>query len=198
MCLTEIVSKLKKIKRFTPRLTLILIGLVVAIVIIFKNGMFATAGNPKDTITSTSQVSVIVPNGGEKFVQGSQNQIQWKGGKTSVAIGLTKPEANNTFDIASAGLIIGWINTNEGQGYHLPNSSFTWNGLQVCEMSGDPGPDTGCKPVSPGNYKILVWSESDYGSKSIGSGSGRFGKYTKNDIRGNWDVSDQAFTISSQ
>ncbi len=185
-------------KNFKPPLLLLSVSVLTLIVfsaVLTKGQIFTLARGTFKAQPSTIQVVVVRPNGGEQFQQGTANLIEWKGGNRFVAVGLVKPEADTTFDIASTGMIIGWINTNEGDGSWDPNSSATWTALQVCDLSLDPGLDTGCKPVSPGNYKILVWSEDENLSWYIGSGTGPSGKYTKKDKRGNWDVSDQAFTI---
>ena len=150
----------------------------------------------KDVFINPDEIVVLIePNGEERFVKGQNNLISWSGGKNTVAIGLLKPEANTETDITSAGLIIGWINKNSDSGSHLPNSSFNWDGKTVCDLSFDLEPDTNCKAVASGNYKILVWSENSDGSMYISTTRGRNHKYPKNEYRGNWDVSDQPFRI---
>lgn len=211
VCLIEIVSKPKKIKKFAPHLTILLISVIVVIIIVFKNTMFTGARGPRDT-TTTSPVTVVVvsPNGGEQFLQGIANTIKWKGGYRVVAVGLATPDANTNYTIGwldnnppysgpqkngTTGSIIGFINTREGQGYYLPDSSTTWDGLKVCNYHPNLDPDQWCKDVQPGIYKIFIWSETEGGSMFIGSGTGPNGKYTTKNTTGNWDVSDQAFTI---
>jgi len=168
------------------------------------------AGKPVKTPTPSVQISVVSPNGGEQFVQGVPNTIKWKGGYRTVAVGLATPDANTNYAIGwtdnnppysgsqtngYTGNIIGFINTREGGGYYLPNSSTTWNGLKVCNFHPNLDPDTWCKDVQPGSYKIFVWSETEGGSLCIGGGTGPTGKYTSKNTPCNWDVSDQAFTI---
>src|SRR3972149_12178781 len=83
-------------------------------------GAFAATRGPTKPPASNYQITAVVPNGGEQFRQGTENVIQWQGGYKTVAVGLVKPEANTSFDIASTGMISGWINTREGQGYNVP------------------------------------------------------------------------------
>ncbi len=144
------------------------------------------------------QVTVLTPNGGEKFIQGATNTISWSGGNSGyVDVGLAKANASTDFDIASAGLIVGWINKDGGLGHYGPNGSAEWDGKRVCDM-GNTAPEQNCRNVAPGNYKIIVWSEDANGSMYIANGRGKNGKYTPKDYKGNWDLSDQTFTISSQ
>ena len=134
-----------------------------------------------------------------------------------MAVGLATPDADTNHAIATnlsddytpysvpqkngtTGMVIGFINTREGEGYYSPNSSTTWDGLKVCNYHLNLDPDTWCVDVAPGNYKIFVWSNGENNqSKCIGSGEGPTGKYTKNTQKTNygcnWDLSDQPFTI---
>lgn len=203
--------------------------LVVVAIFIFKDGMLAAARGPKNTTTPTSRVTVVTPNGGEQFIQGAPNTIRWKDGYVSIAIGLATADADTNHSIGLAsdfngylgtndggtlptytatqdngytGSVIGFINTREGQGYYLPNSSTTWDGLKVCNFHLNLDPDTWCKNIQPGSYKIFVWSQGEGGqSRCIGSGNGPTGKYTTKDANYsygcNWDLSDQPFTIAS-
>lgn len=142
-------------------------------------------------------MQVIAPNGGETFTRGQQNVISWKGGSHVVAVGLTKAEASDKSDPFSLGYILGWINTKEGGGSHDPNSSYVWDGMQVCRLSFSvpSQPDPSCLRVQPGKYKIIVWSENAQGSMYISIGRGAQFKYPLKADRGNWDLSDQTFTI---
>src|SRR3989344_5497116 len=190
----------------------IIIGVLVIVGIVLIKGEVFTSAAPKGTPTSSVKVTVASPNGGEQFRQGTANTINWKGGYGSVAVGLATPDADTNHAIAlpgdstpdtgpnsigTTGKVIGFINTREGEGYYLPNSLTTWDGLRVCNYHLNLDPDTWCVDVAPGNYKIFVWSNGENNqSKCIGSGEGPTGKYTtKNNYGCNWDVSDQPFTI---
>lgn len=175
---------------------LVVMLVVVGVGFLYKNTNVESARN--QPTASAWQIKVISPNGGERFVQGVLNTIAWFGGNRVVAVGLAKPEATVDVDIASAGMIVGWINTMADSGSHLPNSSFGWNAVQVCALLFSLDPEKDCKPVAPGTYKIVVWSEDANGSMYIGNGTGATFKYTKRDLRGNWDLSDRAFTIVAQ
>ena len=188
----------------------IIIGVLTIVGIVLIKGEVFTFATPKSTPTPSFKINVVSPNGGEQFKQGLANTISWKGGYRTVAVGLATPDSSTDYTIAwtdgnppytgpqnngTTGQILGFINTREGQGYYLPDSSTTWDGLKVCNFHPNLDPDTWCKDVQPGSYKIFVWSETEGGSTFIGSGTGPSGKYTKKDIPGNWDVSDQVFTI---
>ena len=192
---------------YLPYLVVALV-LVIVLVLVTGDGRLIAKG-PSTTI-SPVQVSVVTPNGGGYFHQGTANIITWKGGYNVVAVGLATPDADTNHTIAwtdnnppysgpqtngATGKIIGFINIHSGQGYYLPNSSTTWDGLRVCNFHLNLDPDTWCKDVVPGSYKIFVWSQNSDGSMFIGSGSGPSGKYTQKDNPGNWDLSDQLFTI---
>jgi len=120
-----------------------------------------------------SPVTVVSPNGNEQFTTGRQNTISWKGGTHAVRVALVEDTATNGTDVSS--LIMGWISTTA-----VPASSVTWDAKQVCDIS-----NTICAPISPGNYKILVVSENELGKIEIAQ-----------DGSGNWDVSDQPFTVA--
>lgn len=129
MCLTESVSKQKKIKKFAPHFTPLLLGLLslmIAVIIIFKNDIFVVARGPKGT-TTTSSVAVVVatPNGGEKFYQGQANTISWKGGYRSVAIGLATADADTNHAIGLTSDYNGYLGTNDGGTLPTYNSPQT-------------------------------------------------------------------------
>lgn len=117
-------------------------------------------------------VAVARPNGGEQFLQGATSTVSWTGGTDAVHVALVEATADNSGD--PAGLIVGWLSTAA-----LPNGSLHWNAKEVCDASG-----AVCFPVSPGSYKILAVSENELGLIAIGV-----------DGRGNWDVSDRAFSV---
>lgn len=145
-----------------------------------------------NSMPTAGQVSVVVPNGEEVFIRGTANRISWAGGNDIVAVGLVQPEATTNFDIASAGLIVGWIFTTELEDGFYPTDGFLdWDGKEVCNLNFE----RNCKLVSPGKYKIIVWSEDANGSMYIASGKGKRGNYSPKDYRGNWDLSDKVFTI---
>lgn len=119
------------------------------------------------------QISIVQPNGGEKFTQGQSNSISWTGGKDAVQVALVEDIAESSSDPSS--LIVGWINANA-----LPDSSTAWDAKQICTLTGD-----SCWNAEPGSYKILAVSENELGTITISP-----------DERGNFDVSDQPFTIA--
>lgn len=119
------------------------------------------------------QINIVQPNGGEKFTQGQGNSITWTGGKDAVQVALVEDTAESSSDPSS--LIVGWINANA-----LPDSSITWDAKQVCTLTTD-----SCWGVEPGSYKILAVSENELGTITISP-----------DEKGNFDVSDQPFTIA--
>src|SRR3989344_2477668 len=119
-------------------------------------------------------VAIAKPNGGEKFLQGSGNIISWTGGTDAVQLALTESSAVNSKDVSP--LIVGWIYNPTA----APNSSMTWNANEACASASSGN----CWPVAPDNYKILAVSENELGQVAIGI-----------DGSGNWDVSDQAFSV---
>jgi len=147
-----------------------------------------------DWIIPEVQVNIIPP-ATTVFRKGEENIISWTGGHRVVALGLAKADATTDFDISSSGMIVGWINTKVGQGYHLPNSSFAWDAKQVCDMNLSSGPETNCHYVNPGDYKLLILSEDPTGSMWIATGHGKLGKYSNQIFKGNWNLSP-TITIS--
>lgn len=123
---------------------------------------------------TTPSITVLSPNGGEKFIQGLQDGLQgikWTGGKNKVQVGLVKPD----YDPKTSSLILGWINLNSA-----PNSQVLWDGQYVTDLTG-----TVRWPVAPGSYKILLVSEDSVGNSCVGSSDGGC----------NSDSSDMSFSI---
>lgn len=196
------------------RLPLMVIGAVTLLILVdlaLGDGFLGAKG-PKFNSPSPVQITVTSPNNGETFHQGKINTISWKGGNRAVAVGLATVEADTNHAIAISsdntsytgpqrngytGQVIGFIKTTENGGVHVPDSSIDWDGLKVCNFHLNMDPDSWCVDVTPGNYKIFVWSEGEGGqSMCIASGKGPTGSYTKNESSGcNWDLSDQLFTI---
>jgi hypothetical protein len=198
---------------------------VVAVAIAFILTLIRVSGDSmpdaKGPKTQTSrlpdQVYVTTPNGGESFRQGQQNTISWKGGYRRVAIGLATADSDTEHRIALSntypeyegpqkdgytGKLLGFINTRENAGVHVPDSSFVWDGMKVCNFHLNLDPDKWCENVVPGKYKMFVWSESiELQSMCIATGFGPSGAYNSNvtkDSGGcNWDLSDQPFTITT-
>ncbi|MBI2639430.1 MAG: peptidoglycan-binding protein [Candidatus Sungbacteria bacterium] len=131
-------------------------------------------------IQQVTPVGLVLPNGGEQFVQGSQNSIKWSGGTGSVNLWLLEEAATEDFSInlASFGdLLVGSI----GSGLPIGAQQFLWDSRNVCDANFN------CWPVSPGKYKVFAVSENEAGNyESYWLGSARF--YNR-------DVSDQPFTI---
>lgn len=122
------------------------------------------------------QVNIVQPNGGEKFTQGQNNSISWKGGKDAVQVALAEDSAGSSGSFSDpSSLIVGWINTNS-----LPDSLINWDAKKVCTLTGD-----SCWEVAPGSYKALAVSENELGAITINP-----------DGRGNFDISEQPFTIA--
>jgi hypothetical protein len=169
----------------------LIVALVVIGLVFLSRASVESARN--QPVVSTGQIKVIFPNGGEQFVQGAVNTITWLGGNRIVAVALVKPEATITVDPDSSGMILGWINNPLEERFFPVEGSATWNGLKVCDLAINSS--STCRTISPGNYKILTLSENADGSMYIGSGTGATFKYTKRDFHGNWDLSDQQFTI---
>jgi hypothetical protein len=127
-----------------------------------------------------SKVMVISPNGGEVYELGEEIKIKWQGGKEIVQIGLVGENArvlNNNFD---AGGFISWINVKQN-----PSGYLVWDGKKVCDLMGST-----CQKINSGRYKIIAVSKSTNGNLIIGDGMG-------GDL-GNYDLSDSAFTITSE
>lgn len=141
-----------------------------------------TTAAPKITVgtVTTPSITVLSPNGGEMFTQGSSNKISWTGGKDVVQVGLVKESAtNNTNPGGDSYLIIGWINTNA-----LPNSSMYWDAKAVYDLSGN-----FFQNVIPGRYKIIAVTKNSSGEFILWDGS--------TNKPGVWDISDAPFNIVS-
>lgn len=123
-------------------------------------------------------VKVGVPNGGEILYQGLSNTIRWSGGTDRVHILLVEAGASNSSDPTA--LIEGWISTTA-----QPDGSLTWDARKVCNEDG-----TICSEVAPGTYKIMALSEDDLGNLTVWNDAF--------DKAGNWDVSDNTFTIKQR
>lgn len=164
-------------------------------------------------------VKVIYPNGGEELVQGRystvNDRVHWEGelydlkfsgGREKFQIILVKEEAMNNADPTN--LVVGYIIESAslpfpiGTGYGdiypgYGGNSFTdpttgvhllldaWNPLSVCGAS--TGWSVGCYAVQPGKYKILVLSENEKGQLLLWDSAAN--------KPGNWDLSDQPFSI---
>lgn len=127
----------------------------------------------------TQKVTPVVmsaPNGGEIFLQGPANTIRWNGGTNQVELLLVASSTVNNADPTN--LIEGWISTAA-----MPDGSLTWDARTVCNRE-----KTVCSEVSPGSYKIMALSEDQLKNLTIWNDA--FEK------PGNWDVSDQSFTIA--
>ncbi|MDO8600362.1 MAG: Ser-Thr-rich GPI-anchored membrane family protein [bacterium] len=134
------------------------------------------SNNVSFTLTQiVTPVNVAAPNGGEQFVQGANSIISWTGGTDTVHVALLEEAA--TLNADPGEFIAGWISTSA-----LPNGSITWDAKQVCDSTG-----TICSPVAPGNYKILVASEDEFGNVVIWNQA--------TNQAGNIDISDQAFRV---
>ena len=125
---------------------------------------------------SITPVQVVFPNGGENLVQGVDFTLSWTGGTDRVDIILVEEGAVAGSDPSA--FIVGWIATST-----KPNSTVNWNVKTVCDAAG-----TVCTPVTPGRYKMMALSEDEVGLLTIWNDA--------QDIAGNWDLSNNAFTIS--
>lgn len=121
-------------------------------------------------------VVVVAPNGGEIFLQGPANTIRWSGGTNQVELLLVASSTVNNSDPTD--LIQGWISTAAA-----PDGSLTWDARTICDRE-----KTVCSEVVPGKYKIMAVSEDEIKNLTIWNDA--FEK------PGNWDVSDQPFTIA--
>ncbi|MBI4155957.1 MAG: hypothetical protein HY507_01860 [Candidatus Zambryskibacteria bacterium] len=137
-------------------------------------------------------VVVTFPNGGETLMQFvvPTYTVTWSGGWHRIAAYLVKPEATNNSDPSK--LILGSIGASPyevdplGAELLATTMSLPWDGGSVANL--DPGGDwVMWEGVPPGNYKILILSENDKGEMLLWDGV--------NNKPGNWDVSDQPFTM---
>jgi len=120
-------------------------------------------------------VQVVSPNGGETFISGTPNAVKWSGGTGKVHVILVSPSTETKQDPRD--FIFGWISTSAS-----PDGSVTWDAKTVCTEDGKT-----CWKIAPGSYKILALSEDELGNLTLW-----------NEVIervGNWDVSDQPFTI---
>lgn len=121
-------------------------------------------------------VTVVFPNGGENLVQGVDFTLSWTGGTDRVDLILVEEAAGAGSDPSE--FIVGWIATST-----KPDSTINWNFKTVCSADG-----IACTAVTPGRYKMMALSEDETGALTVW-----------NDIEnmaGNWDISNSAFTIS--
>lgn len=121
-------------------------------------------------------VQVVFPNGGENLVQGVDFTLSWIGGTDRVDIILVEEGAVGGADPSA--FIVGWIATST-----KPNSTVNWNVKTVCDATG-----TVCSAITPGRYKIMALSEDEAGLLTIWN--------DVENIAGNWDLSNNAFTVS--
>lgn len=135
------------------------------------NGCSDGACNPTNL---TPSIKVTSPNGGETFVQGQNSYIAWSGGKNVVQIGLVR----HNYTIGPDDPILGWIKLDA-----KPDSYVFWDTNSVCDLQ-----MSLCRPVNPGNYKIMALSQDANGNLIISYG---------NKTPGNVDLSDAPFQIIS-
>ncbi len=120
-------------------------------------------------------IKVSVPNGGEQFSQGLPNTVSWSGGTDRVQILLVSSDTVTGADPTNK--ILGWIATST-----TPDGSLTWDARKVCNVE-----NTLCSEVTPGQYKILALSEDELGALTLWD--------DLLDKAGNWDVSDNPFSV---
>jgi len=135
-------------------------------------------------VSTSTQVRVVSPDGGEEYTVGQNIVIKWVGGKKRLQIGLFDPARAS----ADRSGLLGFINSN----ILLPDNvttanqgSFEWNSSKICDMQGN------CQPLSTFNtdkFKIVLISEDDNGNLCMG-GEGLI-------VPCNYDLSDTAFTIN--
>ncbi|MFA5954178.1 MAG: CARDB domain-containing protein [Patescibacteria group bacterium] len=129
--------------------------------------------------TGGSHVTVLSPNGREKYKQGELIKIRWQGGKEVVQIGIVGKNAGSvsgTTGFSTDG-ILGWIKM-DGE----PNDALLWDGKKICSLDG-----TVCQNTI-GEFKILAVSQSTNGNLIFGNDG------INGDIA-NYDLSDGSFTI---
>ncbi|MDD4902485.1 MAG: CARDB domain-containing protein [Patescibacteria group bacterium] len=125
-----------------------------------------------------NQVKITFPNGGENYQQGEYITIKWQGGKDVVQIGVASYDASFVNGQMN-GTLLGWIDT-----HNYPDGQLVWNGKTICDAAMG-----SCFNLYPGNYKIIAVSKSTVGNLLLGNGVGG--------DTGNYDLSDNYFTISS-
>ncbi|MEK6875964.1 MAG: hypothetical protein AABX63_01015, partial [Nanoarchaeota archaeon] len=139
--------------------------------------------NPYDNTgikkTNDTRVKVLTPNGGESFTIGRDgylpNLIIWAGDKPS-KVALVTADATNDKDPTNS--IVGWI-----AAYEYPyNNVIDWDAQNMYDET-----FTVIKSVKPGKYKILVVKADERGRLVLWD--------RKANKRGNFDVSDQEFSI---
>jgi len=121
-------------------------------------------------------VKVVFPNGGENLVQGVDFTLSWTGGTDKVDLILVEEAAVGGSDPSE--FLVGWIATST-----KPNSAVNWNFKTVCSADG-----IVCTDVTPGKYKIMALSEDEIGALTVWN--------DVENVPGNWDLSNSAFTIS--
>ncbi|TSC78374.1 MAG: hypothetical protein G01um101429_834, partial [Parcubacteria group bacterium Gr01-1014_29] len=121
-------------------------------------------------------VKMVFPNGGENLVQGVDFTLSWTGGTDRVDIILVEETATGGSDPSE--FIVGRIGASQ-----KPNSTINWNAKTVCSLDG-----TVCTDIAPGKYKIMALSEDEIGALTIWNDA--------ENISGNWDLSNSAFTVS--
>jgi hypothetical protein len=120
------------------------------------------------TTTAEISLSVLSPNGGETFVQGSDSLIKWSGGKYPVKIGVVK----DTFPKDRT--VLGWIQLKGN-----PNDKIYWDTNRIGDLSGKE-----LQTITPGSYKIIVVAPGKNGNQCFSA-----------EPDCNYDVSDSYFKI---
>lgn len=122
--------------------------------------------------TATTTITVLSPDKGGSFLPWQPVDISWRGGVDKVQLGLI----DETFDTSHTAL--GWIARSE-----KPNSSFTWDGQSVSDITGTISQSVAS--LSKGPYKIIAVSASDTKSFCVLPDAGC-----------NYDVSADYFSIT--
>jgi hypothetical protein len=143
--------------------------------ILLSAALFCLVGSTAFAQTSATAVTVLSPNGGEQLQLGQSNTIRWSGGTEKVMIGLI----DSRFEASPEQGILGWITVSGA-----PDGSVTWDGENVCGLD-----MTSCRDdltsLSQGPYRILAISRTANGN------------YCPTPSQCNMDLSDRAFTIST-
>ena len=151
---------------------------------------------PAKKAAGQSKIQVVMPNGGERFVQGRDKiTIKWFGGTEKVMLALMTTE-NEKYGVDFINLFDRVIAEDLP-----PEGTLEWDGISTCFGAGHeefylkyyPGmSDPGCQSVTPFFYKVMAITQNKKGEpisyETLVWGQDGFNSYP-------WDKSDSLFMI---